>query len=73
MSHYQRPFRYHAVDLDRDLLLGTFESQLEATNAILVAGEEIHLGPGETHEFAVRIEAISSGHTYDVPLQVKGQ
>lgn len=73
MSDYQRPFRYHAVDLDSDQILGTYDSQLEATNAILREGESIALKPGETHEFAVRIEAISSGHTYDVSLQVKGQ
>lgn len=73
MSAYRRPFRYHAVDVDLGRTIDTFESQLEATNAVLREGEAIELGPGEKHVYAVRIESIASGNTYDIPLEVEGR
>jgi hypothetical protein len=72
MTARPRPFRYHAVDVDLDRTIDTFESQVEATTAILHAGESITLGPGEKHAYAVRVESIASGNTYDIPLEVEG-
>jgi hypothetical protein len=67
-----RPFRYHAVDVDLDRTIDTFDTQAEATTAILHAGEAIALAAGEKHAYAVRIESIASGNTYDIPLEVEG-
>ena len=64
-------FRYHAMDLDAEASLGTFGSQREATEAILKAGHECELPPGGSREYAVRIESIDSGSTYDIPLSVE--
>jgi hypothetical protein len=73
MTVRPRPFRYHAVDLDRDLVLGTYPSQAEATVAILKEGESGSLREGATRQFAVRVESIASGETYDIPLEVAGK
>jgi hypothetical protein len=70
MTEWPRPFRYHAVDLDRDVVLGTYPSQAEATLAVLKDGETGDLTAGARRRFAVRVESIASGETYDIPLEV---
>lgn len=71
MTDFERPFRYHAIDVDSDRHLGTFASQQEATLAILQDGEEIALGDDAAHRYVVRIEAIATGSAYDVELTVE--
>jgi hypothetical protein len=71
MTARPRPFRYHAVDVDLARTIDTFDTQAEATTAILRVGESIALAPGEKHAYAVRIESIASGNTYDIPLEVE--
>jgi hypothetical protein len=70
MTERPRPFRYHAVDLDRGVVLGCYPSQAEATVAVLREGESTDMGVRERRRFAVRVESIASGDTYDIPLEV---
>jgi hypothetical protein len=70
MTDWPRPFRYHAVDVDRDVVLGSYPSQAEATLAVLEEGESTEMASGERRRFAVRVESIESGHVYDIPLEV---
>jgi hypothetical protein len=70
MIERKKPFRYHAVDLESGAVLGTYSSQQDATLAVLEAGESVSLDPGETKAYAVRVESIASGETYDIPLEV---
>lgn len=66
-----RRFKYHALDVDAGTLLDTFETQAEATSAIIRVGERVALAPGECRTYAVRIESLVSGDTYDIPLEVR--
>jgi hypothetical protein len=70
MTERPRPFRYHAVELESGAVLGTYPSQHDATRAVLEAGESVSLEPGEVKVYAVRVEAIATGETYDIPLEV---
>jgi hypothetical protein len=70
MTGRPRPFRYHAVDLDREVVLGTYASQPEATFAVLEEGESTDMEVGERRHFAVRVESKTSGETYDIRLEV---
>lgn len=67
----QRHFRYHALDVDDDRVLDSFDSQAEATDAVIRVGESIDLQPGQCHNYAVRIESLATGDTYDIPLEVR--
>jgi hypothetical protein len=71
VSDVQPRFRYHAVDVDGNVTLNTFSTQVAATQAVLEAGEAIGLQPGQTRTYAVRIESIASGDCYDIPLVVE--
>jgi hypothetical protein len=70
MTERPRPFRYHAVDLDREVVLGTYASQPEATFAVLQEGESADMAVGERRHYAVRVESKVSGETYDIRLEV---
>jgi hypothetical protein len=70
MTERPRPFRYHAVDLDRGVVLGSYPSQAEATMAVLHEGESTDLAARERRRYAVRVESLASGETYDIPLEV---
>lgn len=71
MTAFERPFRYHAIESDGEQLIGTYESQLAATEAVLRHGEQASLAPGQTKDYIVRIEAKDSGSSYDVELHVE--
>lgn len=73
MSDVQPRFRYHAVDVDGGVTLSTFATQVDATRAVLEAGEAFSLESGQRRTYAVRIESIASGDCYDIPLVVERQ
>jgi hypothetical protein len=61
------------VDVDGGVTLCTFATQVDATRAVLEAGEAFSLEPGQSRTYAVRIESIASGDCYDIPLVVQRQ
>lgn len=71
MTDFDRPFVYHAIDVDGDRHLGTFNSQQEATVAVLRDGEDAELAPASSRHYVVRIQALATGSSYDVDLTVE--
>lgn len=71
MSDFEQPFRYHAIACDGQTLLGTFDTQPEATKAVLRHGEQVALAPGQSKAYIVRIESKESGNCYDIEIQVE--